>query len=96
MCNVFVCIYVQVIMYVHLYACIADIQCNFYLVHVIGIASALDRALSCHSYTIDNPVLDSNGEFCMCVLCSVMFASLINITCLAHEQNLHIKWGVWG
>ena len=36
---------------------------------VTGIASALDRALSCHTYTIENPVVDCNGELCVYVCC---------------------------
>ena len=37
-----------------------------------GIASALDRALSCHTYTIENPVLDCNGECCECACAFVL------------------------
>ena len=43
-----------------------------YLCDAAGIASALDRALTCHTYTIDHPVVDCDGtcDFipaCVCV-----------------------------
>ena len=43
-----------------------------YLCNAAGIASALDRALTCHTYTIDHPVVDCDGtcdfmHVCVCV-----------------------------
>ena len=40
---------------------------------VTGIASALDRALSCHTYTIENPVVDCNGELCVVCVCVCVY-----------------------